>query len=340
MKASVAIPTCTEGLCYPVGASWGPKAIMDLSVLAEKLGFDSVWGNDHLATQAYVAKEYADPPNYYEPLISLAWVAGRTSTLRLGTGVLVLPMRDPVVLAKQVASLDQISGGRLTLGVGIGAYREEFEATMPERAKMQRGELLDEGVQALRILFTQRRASFEGKLIRFENVEMFPKPVQDPFPIYIGGNADSTLDRVGRWADGWFPAVQSADAIRAKVERIKTTARAAGRNPDAIDIAPQVACCVGKTKEEAEAFFKNSQLYRHLVSLKGSTLKGQDDVIARFAEYNLLGTADQIVERARNYAAAGVTHLCSLIFPGDTAEQMAEQMELFARDVLPHIAEF
>ena len=340
MKASVAIPTCTEGLCYPIGAGWGTKAMIEMSVRAEELRFDAVWGNDHLTTQGYVRREYADPPNYFEPLISLGWIAGQTSRIRLATGLIVLPLRDPVVLAKQVATLDAVSNGRFDLGVGIGAYREELEAVRPREAKMNRGAVLEESVDALRVLFTERRASYSGTYIQFQDVEMYPKPVQRPLPIYIGGNADATLERVGRSAEGWYPAVQSIEAVAEKVRRIHAAARAAGRDPSSIDIAPQLIVSIGRTTEEAEAAFRDSQLYRHLESLSRSTLKGQGDVIQRAAEYNLMGTPEEIVRRARRYAEAGVTHLAALIFVGDSSAQTLQQMELFAKEVLPAIREF
>jgi len=170
---------------YPVPFA-KPSDILPTALLCERLGFDSVWGNDHMTTQRYVRKEFSDPPNFFEPLITFSYCAARTTTLRFATGIIVLPMRNMPVLAKQVATLDQLAGGRVILGVGTGAYREEYEALFPDARDVRRGTIVDEGMQALRLLFTERRATFRGRAVHFEDVECFPKPVQNPMPIYAG----------------------------------------------------------------------------------------------------------------------------------------------------------
>src|SRR5690349_5490594 len=159
MRFGVAIPTCTEGMIYPIPFA-GPDDIVALAVEAEQLGYDEVMGNDHLTTQRYVRARWQDPPNYFEPLIALTACAAATSRIGLMTGVIVLPMRDPILLAKQAATLDRFSHGRLVLGVGVGAYREEMEATYPDRREAPRSAWVDESIQALRALFTERRVDF------------------------------------------------------------------------------------------------------------------------------------------------------------------------------------
>ena len=155
MRFGVHIPTCIEGMMYPVPFA-KPSDILPTALLCERLGFDSVWGNDHMTTQRYVQKEFSDPPNFFEPLITFSYCAARTTTLRFATGIIVLPMRNMPVLAKQVATLDQLAGGRVILGVGTGAYREEYEALFPDARDVRRGTIVDEGMQALRLLFTER----------------------------------------------------------------------------------------------------------------------------------------------------------------------------------------
>src|SRR5262249_21226933 len=166
LRFGVHIPTCIEGMMYPVPFA-RPEDILPTAQLAERVGFDSVWGNDHMTTQRYVQQEWPAPPNFYEPLITFTWVAARTERIKLATGIIVLPMRTMPVLAKQVATLDQLSGGRMILGVGTGAYREEYEALYPDARDARRGEIVDEGMRALRLLFTERKASFRGKHVRF-----------------------------------------------------------------------------------------------------------------------------------------------------------------------------
>src|ERR1041385_6690518 len=211
LKFGVHIPTCIEGMMYPVPFA-KPEDILPTAQLAEQVGFDSVWGNDHMTTQRYVQREWPQPPNFYEPLITFTWVAARTERIKLATGIIVLPMRTMPVLAKQVATLDQLSGGRVVLGVGTGAYREEYEALFPDARDARRGTIVDEGMQALRLLFTERRATYRGRTVHFEEVECYPKPVQHPMPIYAGGNHPEVRRRAGPGAPGWMAAGLSPGA--------------------------------------------------------------------------------------------------------------------------------
>ena len=161
MRYGLGVPTGTEGLMYPIPYAGIDQAV-ELAVAAENLGFDSVWANDHVTTQAYVREEFADPPRYYDPFAYLSYLAAVTQRIRLATAIMVLPFRHPVVAAKQVATLDQLSGGRAVLGVGIGAYREEFEAMWPGRS-LNRGEYAAEAIRGMNLLLGNRRASFEGE---------------------------------------------------------------------------------------------------------------------------------------------------------------------------------
>ncbi|HYB43030.1 MAG TPA: TIGR03619 family F420-dependent LLM class oxidoreductase, partial [Candidatus Methylomirabilis sp.] len=290
------------------------------------------WGNDHMTTQRYVQREFPDPPSFYEPLITFSYVAARTSRLRLCTGILVLPMRHMVVAAKQVATLDQFSGGRVTLGVGTGAYREEYEALFPDARGVHRGSIVEEGMQALRLLFTERRATFRGRHVHFEDVESFPKPAQDPMPIYAGGNHPEVRRRAGELGQGWMPAVLSPEEIERGVEDIHRAARRAGRDGSKIDIAPQFAVSIGRTREEALRRFHASQLYQHLESLKGATLREQT---GGYEQRNLIGSPEEICERIRVYQRAGVTTFSGMLFVARSVAEMHEAIELFGREVLP-----
>ncbi|MGH8875393.1 MAG: LLM class flavin-dependent oxidoreductase, partial [Acidimicrobiia bacterium] len=150
MKFGIGLPTGMEGLINPI-PFFRPGDFLTMARLAEDLGYDSVWGNDHYAAQDYVRKAHGKAPNFYEVLTVLAAVASVTSRVELGTAVLVLPIRNPVVVAKQAMTLDHVSGGRLLLGVGIGAYREEYAAARPDLVGKNRGDLLEEGVELLKL---------------------------------------------------------------------------------------------------------------------------------------------------------------------------------------------
>jgi probable F420-dependent oxidoreductase len=331
MRFGVHIPTCIEGMMYPVPFA-RPSDILPTALLCEELGFDSVWGNDHMTTQRYVQREFPDPPNFFEPLVTFSYCASRTTRLRFATGIIVLPMRTMPVLAKQVATLDQLSGGRVILGVGTGAYREEYEALFPDARGARRGTIVDEGMQALRLLFTERRATFRGQFVRFEEVECFPKPAQHPMPIYAGGNHPEVRRRAGQWAEGWMPAVLSPEEIERGIADIHRAAAAAGRDGSAIDIAPQFAVSIGRTHDEAVRRFHASQLFKHLESLKGSTLREQT---GGFEQRNLIGSPEEIADRIRVYERAGVTTCAGMLFVANAVAEMQEAIELFGREVLP-----
>jgi probable F420-dependent oxidoreductase len=336
VKFGVGLPTCTAGMMYPVPFAT-PEDIVAVAVEAEQLGYWEVAGNDHFSTQAYVRRAWPRPPDFFDPLITYAYCAARTSVLRLMTGVLVLPMRHPVVLAKQLATLDRFSGGRVVVGVGVGAYREEFESCYPDLAGVPRAELVEESILALRSLLTERRSTFEGRHYRFRDVEMYPKPVQDPLPIFSAGNADGSIRRAARLGQGWLPAGIGPERIRVGVEKLRRWAREAGRDPADISVAPQLIVCLGPTEADARATFERSQLYHHLVSLQGSTLRGVD--IESYVTVNLVGTPDVVSRRVADLERAGVDHLCGLYFVGNTVGEMMEQVREFARSVIPAFPE-
>ena len=291
-----------------------------------------MWGNDHVSTQHYVRSEFDEPPRFYDPLTYLAYVAALTTTLRLATCVLVLPFRHPVVAAKQAATLDQLSGGRLVLGVGIGAYREEFEAMYPGR-RMHRGRYVDEFLDSLGVLFSERRASYSGEFIRFDDVESYPKPVQDPLPILSGGNSPGSRRRAATTANGWLPACLTPAEYAAGLDEIHGLEAESNQEADRpFEAAMQLAVAMHDRHEGAVERFHSSQVNRHLASLGASTMKGRlaDPLEAR----NLVGTPDDVGEQVQAYLEAGVETFAGLLFAVDTIEEELEAMERFSEQVI------
>ena len=332
---SVGFPTGMEGLTYPIPFS-DPEALIRIAQHAETLGYHSVWGNDHMTTQHYVRAEFSVPPRFWEPLVTYAYLAAHTRTLRFGTGVLVLPMRrDIVVTAKQIVTLDHLSNGRVEIGVGIGAYREEFEALNPD-AKVHRGDMVEEGVEALRLLFSQREASFDGKYYKFKDVELFPKPKQQRLPIYFGGNNQAHLRRTALSGDGWIPAAMPQQTLRRMVAELKEMTEAARRNFSELQIAPQYIVHVGRDQDKAVASFRQSQMFKHLESLKKSTLKGQASLNPE--DVNLVGNIETVIARATALREAGVTHFLGLFFAANSVPELLDQMQIFAEEVRPKIS--
>ncbi len=194
-----------------------PAALASLAQAAEDLGYDSLWLSDHVVIPERITSSYPYSPDgrfptlatqpYLEPLAGLGYLAGVTRRVRLGTHVLILPYRHPLLTAKMVATLDNLSGGRVDLGIGVGWMREEFEALgLEERVFTRRGAATDEQLRILKTVWTEDVASFEGEFYRFDRLGALPHPLQKPYPpIWVGGHSPAALRRTARFGDGWLP---------------------------------------------------------------------------------------------------------------------------------------
>jgi probable F420-dependent oxidoreductase len=333
MKFSVCLSTGFEGVMVPIPFA-GPEDFIAQGQLCERLGYDSVWGNDHVTTQDYVRGLYpGKPPNFYEPMMVLAAIGAVTTKLKLGTALTVLPMRDPVYLAKQAITLDQMTGGRFIMGVGLGAYREEFLAWGGSRvAKARRGDMMDEGLQALKLLFEESRCSYEGRYYSFKNLEMFPKSRAQPFPLYVGGHNLEMVERAARYGQGWLPGWRPLKEMEDRIARLKARAGELGRNPGKIEIAPQFSVTVDKTLEAAEQRYMASGLVAHRRSLAYTGRDLSHQVVA-----NLVGSPEIILEKIDKLRAIGVDHCCALMFPASSVAEMNEQVEWFASGVMSKV---
>jgi len=229
-------------------ANAGPLGTVDMTVgvaqLAEELGFESLWAVEHVVVPSGYQSEYPYSPNgrmpggedlaLPDPLIWLSFVAGVTTRIRLGTGILVLPQRNPLVLAKELATLDALSRGRMELGVGVGWLREEFEALGVPFEK--RGARTDEYIDVLRRVWTEPETSYDGEFTRFAPVKSYPKPAREGgIPIHIGGHSEASARRAGRLGDGYFPGRGEPELLHL-LEVMRTSARDAGRDPDTIEV--------------------------------------------------------------------------------------------------------
>jgi probable F420-dependent oxidoreductase len=218
-----------------------PEGAAAMAEAAELAGFDSLWTVEHVV----VPKEYSSAYPYStsgkmpgaeafdlpDPLIWLAWVAARTTTLRLATGILILPQRNPLVTAKEVATLDQLSGGRVLLGVGIGWLAEEFRFLGVDWD--DRAERTEEYVDAMRTLWRDELATFEGETVGFTEVISKPRPAAGSVPIVVGGHSRAAARRAGRTGDGYFPAKGDLATLLGEMRK---AAEGAERDPDAIEV--------------------------------------------------------------------------------------------------------
>jgi probable F420-dependent oxidoreductase len=197
---------------------------------AEDLGYDSLWAGEHVVVpRPRVAPSPMEPDEpILDPLVLLAHLAAHTSRVRLGTGVIVLPQRNPLVLAKQLASLDVVSGGRLVVGVGAGYLEPELTAIGVPMA--ERGARTDEYLAAMRALWTSDAPAYTGTHVRFAGVDAHPRPVQCPLPVVIGGRAAAAHRRAARDADGWYGYLHSPESTADHVAALRTAAADAGRD--------------------------------------------------------------------------------------------------------------
>jgi probable F420-dependent oxidoreductase len=217
--------------------------------VVEACDVESVWGVEHVV----LAHDY-DPKYPYsesgqipsgagaaagarpmpDPLDTLAYVAAVSERVKLGTSVVIAPLHSPAVLAKRVATIDNLSGGRMVLGLGIGWQREEYEAVgVPFR---QRGARLEECIGAMRALWTEAPASFHGEHVGFERVYSSPQPARGTVPIVLGGNSGPAVERAGRVGDGWYPYTIGPDEFATSAARLREVAVDAGRDPEAVEI--------------------------------------------------------------------------------------------------------
>ncbi|MGH9090480.1 MAG: LLM class F420-dependent oxidoreductase [Acidimicrobiales bacterium] len=227
-----------------VGPFVEPEAACRLARAAEASGFDSVWTVDHVVVPTGYRSAYPYDPSgrlpsgedapFPDPLVWLAYVARETRTVRLATGILVLPQRNPLVLAKQLATLDVLSGGRVTLGVGIGWLEEEYRAL--GAAFEGRGERLEEYVAAMRALWSEDRATFRGRDVAFRDSVLRPQPVRGTIPVLVGGHSEVAARRAGRMGDGFFPFGVAGDRLGHLLAVMREAAGRAGRDPSSVEV--------------------------------------------------------------------------------------------------------
>ena len=209
-----------------------PQALKSWVQLAEALGYHLIMTSDHIAVTPDVQSRYPAP--FYEPLSTLGWLAGITQRIQIGTTVIILPYRSVLETARACACVDQLSGGRFILGVGIGWAQQEFQALgVPYH---QRGAMTNEYLEALRLLWSQDVATFEGKFVSFKEVNTAPRPVQSPAPpIWVGGPSDAALRRAVLWGDAWHPIRIRTDWLRETgIPRLKEIAEREGRPMPAV----------------------------------------------------------------------------------------------------------
>jgi alkanesulfonate monooxygenase len=290
-------------------------ALVEYGVKMEQLGFDSLWVWDHVLLGV--------EPNFpiIEALTLLTAIAARTKKIKLGTGVLVLPLRNPVLLAKQLSSMDLLSEGRLIMGLASGWYKREFDAVgVPFE---QRGKLMDENLEILTRFWTEPMVKGQYAYHKIPAGVMYPKPVQKPRPpILIGGYVDRVLKRAAVSGDGWLTYFYTPESFAKSWAKIRDFAKDAGKDPDHLLNGAQLPIRIGKSRAAVE-----SEMMEWL---------GKEWDYAAWSESTkdsaVMGTVDECVEQLKAHLAVGVQ---KLIFVPYRYEM--EQIEIIAREIIPRL---
>jgi probable F420-dependent oxidoreductase len=294
------------GVALPNFGKYGEKnTILKIATTAEKLGFDSLWVSDHIVIPD---SHQGFGSVFYEPLTILTYVAACTSRIQLGTSVIILPYRNPIVLAKMVSTLDVLSGGRVILGVGAGWLKDEFDVLGVPYG--ERGSITDECIRVLKVLWTEDKPSFRGRYFEFANINFLPKPIQKPYPpVWVGGNSQKAFERAVNSGMGWHPVGLMPEEIKEKVRYVGELLDKNGK----------------KNSDFIISLRKNLQV---ITTEKKPRVADEREI--------LRGTPERIVEGIEKYRESGVSHLVFHVLSG-TLEGVIETMEFFSRYIRPSL---
>jgi probable F420-dependent oxidoreductase len=283
-----------------VGVFATPEGAEAIGRAAEDAGFESVWTVEHVIVPDGYQSEYpysptgkmpaAEVADIPDPLVWLTFVAAHTTTLKLGTGILILPQRSPLVVAKEVATLDKLSNGRVVLGVGAGWLEEEFDAIGVPFA--DRGRRLDDHIEVMRALWTQDRADHDSEYTKMTAAISLPKPVQGSVPIVVGGHSKAAARRAGRLGDGFFPGRTDDDELRELISTMRAAATDAGRDPDAVEItAGSMAVFADDAPDQLKRWTEDLGVSRVIVPPLAFDIEGMRTALGQFGERVISKTA-------------------------------------------------
>lgn len=329
MKFGVGIPNCREGMFYPMSFVQ-PQDIVKLVQLAERLGFDSVWGTDFINPSPTMKFPEMAKPNWYELMISLSYLAAATKTIKLAAGVVLLPYRDPVILAKQAATLDQFSNGRFIFGWGLGGFRDEFLSIKGKMQKAHRGKMLEEHMEALHLLLnSDGKVDFNGEYYEFHDVELNPKPVQKPLPIFISGHTAEAPKRLAKWGTGFSVSSKMIAEFNGNLgnamKHLKESIAKEGVDPDIYDYELSTQLIMANNFDEGVKNLRECYLGKRL---------GARNPIEAIISTSLIGSADDIASQAQAIKETGITLCMATNIAVDNFPAMMEQVQWFGEDII------
>ena len=310
---------------------------------SEELGFDTIWLHDHVVWSSEMHRHHissgateaitdAQEANFFECMTTMSYLAAKTKDIQIGVACLVMPLRNPIYAAKQCATLDHLCDGRLLVGVGLGskATRESSEFDVFEVPIKGRGNRTDEYIEAMKAIWTQPMASYEGKYLKFDNAEIHPKPVQKPHPpVWVGGWMDQAAVRAGRYGEGWIPGWLSPKEMARGCDILRNTAEDAGRDPAGIKIAVEKLAAIARTRDEAMT------LALPTIRESSHTYERDVDNIQFALDRHIIGSVDDVRRRIDEFIEAGVQHFeLKLIYPD--MDTMQKEMLLWSEEIIPH----
>jgi probable F420-dependent oxidoreductase len=276
------------------------RALVEYGVKMEELGYDSLWVWDHILLGV--------DPNFpiVDSLTLLTAIAARTTRIKLSTGILVLPLRNPVLLAKQLSTMDQLSNGRLLMAMAVGWYKREFDAAgIPFE---QRGRIMDDNLEILKRFWMEDKVDGEWTNHKVSAGVMYPKPVQKPRPpLLIGGYVDKVLKRAAEKGDGWLTYFYKPESFAISWEKLRNFAAEAGKNPDELMNGAQLPIMVGKSRKDVEG-----------------SLSTMDSAI--------MGTVDECVAQLKEHLAVGVQKIIFVPY-----KYQMDQCEIIAKEIIPKL---
>lgn len=291
------------------------RALVEYGVKMEELGYDSLWVWDHILLGV--------DPNFpiVDSLTLLTAIAARTTRIKLSTGILVLPLRNPVLLAKQLSTMDQLSNGRLLMAMAVGWYKREFDAAgIPFE---QRGRIMDDNLEILKRFWMEDKVDGEWTNHNVSAGVMYPKPVQKPRPpLLIGGYVDKVLKRAAEKGDGWLTYFYKPESFAISWEKLRNFAAEAGKNPDELMNGAQLPIMVGKSRKDVEGPMME-WLNRDFDIAQGS-LSTMDSAI--------MGTVDECVAQLKEHLAVGVQKIIFVPY-----KYQMDQCEIIAKEIIPKL---
>lgn len=314
--------------------NWGPygepEAIRGLVVAAEELGYSTAWFGDHLFLPDYATE--LSPANWYEALTCCFVGMGLTKRIRFGTDVLVLPYRDPRLVAKMASTADRLSGGRLTLGVGVGFLRGEFEA-LGSPSHAERGAVSDEYLRVMRLLWESEGAlAFEGSYVRFSDAHAEPRPLQQPLPVWVGGNGKRAYRRAAELGDGWHPLFPTVGEYARGREAIAVL-----RGDQGLDGFTFSYSCSG-TRITSGASRAEPHTYVDMGELPEDYRYAPPAPRTADGRAYFTGDETQVRGDLEALAEVGVEHFALRFWSGEPdfgPERFVDQMQLFATRLMP-----